>query len=112
VQPGLIPGASYFGSKMMEAKKMHAEHTSTPTDNISAEGNIKVAESDESAAQDLQNVIAVCKATDALQNGNPRSKTASSSIRARNEQDAGVVKKHERKKLPGLSRWRFGLFRS
>ncbi|MGB7532989.1 MAG: hypothetical protein WA977_08475 [Halobacteriota archaeon] len=38
---------------------MHAQHTSTPTDNISAEGNIKVAESDESAAQDLQNVTEI-----------------------------------------------------
>ena len=32
---------------------------SAPTDNISAEGNIKVAESDESAAQDLQNVTEI-----------------------------------------------------
>ena len=38
---------------------MHAQHTSTPTDNISAEGNIKVAESDESAAQYLQNVTEI-----------------------------------------------------
>ena len=38
---------------------MHAEHTSTPTDNISAEGNIKGAESDESAAQDLSNVTEI-----------------------------------------------------
>ena len=58
MHPGLIPGASYFlGIKKMEAKKMHAEHTSTPTlRNSKEEGHIKFSGSDAPEEQDMANV--------------------------------------------------------
>jgi hypothetical protein len=44
----------------MEAKKMHAEHTSTPTlRNSKAEGNIKFSGSDAPEEQDLSNVTKI-----------------------------------------------------